>query len=264
MVRFAHLLLASLASARAAAPFCTAENNTDYYIPNQGKSGETPSAAACCALCRGGAPSPVLPPGPRFTPFYSWTSAGDCYCKPSTGGRRASQGTTSGSCGPAPPTPPPSPALPNYQGCVSAAARALPYCDMARPIAERVAWLVGNLSLAEKISRMYSCVDTCDTCACPIPRLDLPAFAYLLEANTAVAAVCLGPERCATVFPGPLGMGGSFNRTAWRAKGGVLGREVRAFNNHQGTRGLGPMTGLGDQQKAPQSRHCLSLNSHDN
>ena len=115
---------------------------------------------------------------------------------------------------------------------------------MSLSIDARVDSLVSALTLAEKATRMYSCVDQCDTCPCPVDRLGLPPFAYLLEANTGVAAKCLGPGRCATIFPGPLGMGGSFNRSVFRAKGRVLGREVRAFNNFQGTRNLGPMTGL--------------------
>jgi hypothetical protein len=115
---------------------------------------------------------------------------------------------------------------------------------MSLSVDARVDHLVSSLSLAEKVSRMYSCVDQCDTCPCPVDRLGLPPFAYLLEANTAVAAKCLGPGKCATVFPGPLGLGGSFNRSVFESKGHVLGREVRAFNNAQGVRNLGPMTGL--------------------
>ena len=64
-------------------------------------------------------------------------------------------------------------------------------------------------------------------------------YAYLVETNTAVAAVCLGPDACATVFPGPMGVGASFNRTAWKTKGAVISTDMRAFNNHYGKRGLG-------------------------
>jgi beta-glucosidase len=114
---------------------------------------------------------------------------------------------------------------------------------MSLPISERVADLVGSMNLTEKVSRMYSCEDTCDTCPCAVPRLGLPAYAYLLEVNTAVAAVCL-EKRCATIFSGPTGVGAAFNRTAWQQKGDVISTEVRAFNNHGGTRGLGPYTGI--------------------
>lgn len=218
-------------------------------IPNGHPSSTQPNASACCDFCTsgGGPRSPVLPPGGRpYTPFFTFNSNGNgCYCKPSQGERRTGPGLTSGACGPAPPPPPPAPPPgPNYQGCTTEAAKAQPYCNMSLSIDARVDSLVSALTLAEKATRMYSCVDQCDTCPCPVDRLGLPPFAYLLEANTGVAAKCLGPGRCATIFPGPLGMGGSFNRSVFRAKGRVLGREVRAFNNFQGTRNLGPMTGL--------------------
>ena len=48
----------------------------------------------------------------------------------------------------------------------------------------------------------------------------------------------------ATVFPGPMGVGASFNRTAWSTKGEVISTEMRAFNNHYGKRGLGHYTGI--------------------
>jgi beta-glucosidase-like glycosyl hydrolase len=100
------------------------------------------------------------------------------------------------------------------------------------------------MTLAEKVSRMYSCRDDCDTCPCAVDRVGLPPYAYLLEANTAVAAVCLGPNKCATVFSGPNGLAGSFNRSVWEQKGKVLSYEVRGFANHGGKRGLGKLTGI--------------------
>jgi hypothetical protein len=235
------------AAAAAAPPSCTFIHGVDFFIPNGQPSDSTPNASACCDLCRGTGPaSPVLPPVKKFWPYFTWNANGNgCYCKPSEGSRRNGSGLVSGACGPAPSPPPgpPPPHRPNYQGCVSATAKRHPYCNITLPIEARVDALVNSLSLAEKVSRMYSCVETCDTCPCPVARVGLPAFAYLLEANTAVAAKCLGP-RCATVFPSPLGLAGSFNRSTFRNKGQVLGREVRAFNNAQGTRNLGPMTGL--------------------
>ena len=92
-------------------------------------------------------------------------------------------------------------------------------------------------------SRMYSCVDQCDTCPCAVPRVGLPTYAYLVEVNTAVAAVCL-KGKCATVFSGALGLAASFNRTVWKQKGDVISTEMRAFSNHGGKRGLGKETGL--------------------
>ena len=121
--------------------------------------------------------------------------------------------------------------------------QALPYCNATASIDERVASLIQSLNLTEKASRMYSCRPNCDTCPCSIPRIGLPPYAYLVEVNTAVAAVCL-EHRCATVFSGPLGLAASFNRTVWSQKGQVISTELRAFSNHGGKRGLGQHTGV--------------------
>ena len=80
--------------------------------------------------------------------------------------------------------------------------------------------------------------------------IGLPPYFWLTEANTAVAATCYTePWRCSTTFAGPMNMGASFNRTSWELKGGVLGTEMRAFNNlawHRQNRGdLVGLTGFG-------------------
>ena len=41
------------------------------------------------------------------------------------------------------------------------------------------------------------------------------------QANTAAASTCVGKYQCATNFPGPTGLGASFNRALWAAKGEV-------------------------------------------
>ena len=38
-----------------------------------------------------------------------------------------------------------------------------------------------------------------------------------------------GKERCPTSFPGPNFLGATFNRSSWRAMGGVIGRELRSL-----------------------------------
>ena len=88
-------------------------------------------------------------------------------------------------------------ALPNYHGCQLTLARSQPYCNVSLSIEVRVSSLIKSLTLEEKISRLYSCVPNCDTCPCAVDRVGLVPYAYLLEANTAVAAVCLGEDRCA-------------------------------------------------------------------
>ena len=52
-----------------------------------------------------------------------------------------------------------------------------------------------------------------------------------------MAAQCLGPNQCATVFPGPTGLGASFNRDLWTKKGEVMSTELRAFANARWYRG---------------------------
>ena len=63
-------------------------DGVDFYIPNGAPSSTEPNASACCDYCRGanGPVSPVLPPGRRFSPFFTWNSNGNgCYCKPNQG-----------------------------------------------------------------------------------------------------------------------------------------------------------------------------------
>ena len=126
-------------------------------------------------------------------------------------------------------------AVPNYKGCENAVSRALPYCDTSLSVDERLSWLLGNLSLAEKIatiSPQRALGDTCGTHTAGKASIGLPDYFWLTETNSAVFSTCLGqPWRCPTTFIGPLGMGASFNRTSWKQKGGVLGRELRAFYN---------------------------------
>jgi len=125
--------------------------------------------------------------------------------------------------------------VPNYKGCENAISRALPYCDTSLSVDERVSWLMANLSLAEKIatiSPQRALGDTCGTHTAGKASVGLPDYFWLTETNSAVFSTCLGqPWRCPTTFIGPLGMGASFNRTSWKQKGGVLGRELRAFYN---------------------------------
>ena len=118
-------------------------------------------------------------------------------------------------------------------------AKALPYCDTAKTIDERVDWLVDNLTLVEKvraISPQPYLGETCGVHTCGKPSIGLPNYFWLTETNTAVAATCYHGDpvklyHCSTTFVGPLNMGASFNRTSWRLKGDVLGTEMRAFNN---------------------------------
>jgi len=124
--------------------------------------------------------------------------------------------------------------LPSYQACANAVALTLPYCNTSLSFEARLQDLLGRLSVPQKISMISPQPQLGDTCGVhtnTIPELGLPQYYWLVETNTGVASACLAPGQCATTFSGPLGMGASFNRTSWRLKGQVLGREMRAYNN---------------------------------
>lgn len=133
--------------------------------------------------------------------------------------------------------------LPNFHGCVDAAARALPYCDTSLSFERRALDLRSRLTLDEKvamISPQPQLGGTCSDHTAGKPEIGLPDWSWLTETNTAVAGACLSEDKCATTFSGPLGMAASFNTSSWRLKGGVLGTEMRAFNNlgwHRGNPG---------------------------
>jgi hypothetical protein len=118
-----------------------------------------------------------------------------------------------------------------------------PFCDASRPIAERVANLVSLLTLDEKIGFLsadnHTHVDACNMMSSGCIRLGVPPYMHLVETNTAVASTCLGPNKCSTNYPGPPGLGASFNRSLWRAKGHAMGEEMRAFNNLRWYRATG-------------------------
>lgn len=115
---------------------------------------------------------------------------------------------------------------PLYHGCLDNVSRALPYCNLSLSDEERVSDILARLSLDEKaalLSGTKSPFCTCDTK--PIDRIGLPAYLWLTETNSAIKG------KGTTVFIGPLGMGASFNRSSWWAKGDVVSSEVRATNN---------------------------------
>ena len=129
---------------------------------------------------------------------------------------------------------------PNYQGCIDAKAKALPYCDTTKSHEDRANDLLSRLTLEEKIAMISPqprLGNLCATHTAGCARLGLPDWMWLVETNTAVAAKCLGPGRCTTTFNGPMGMGASFNRSSWYLKGSVLGSEMRAIANANGRRG---------------------------
>ena len=127
--------------------------------------------------------------------------------------------------------------IPHGQACQSAATQILPFCNPSLSIADRVFDLVGRLNLTEKYFLMGTMPGT-DMCAGVdrgVDRLDIPPISNLIECTGAVSSNCYvdstGTSYCPTVFPAPLSIAASFNRTLMRLKGTVTGQEARAFNN---------------------------------
>lgn len=140
--------------------------------------------------------------------------------------------------------------LPNWKGCATKLARSFPYCDASLSIDQRVDALLANLTLDETITMISPQPKLGEACGDHTggkSSIGLPPYFWLTETNTAVAARCIPSEKwkCPTTFIGPMGMGSSFNRTSWRAKGIVFGKELRAFNNLAWTRhASGDLVGL--------------------
>lgn len=63
-------------------------------------------------------------------------------------------------------------------------------------------------------------------------------YAYI-STRLAGCMVCCGWWRLPWCDAGPTGLGASFNRKMWAAKGKVLSTEMRAFSNANGHRGMG-------------------------
>jgi beta-glucosidase-like glycosyl hydrolase len=127
--------------------------------------------------------------------------------------------------------------LPHGAACLTPATASLPFCDPSQPTAARIADLVSRLTVSEKIG-LLGTLPNSDTCAgldAGVPRLDIPALSNLIECTGSVSSNCFvdtdGSYSCPTVFPSPLAVAASFNRSLMRLRGAVTGMEARAFNN---------------------------------
>ncbi len=96
----------------------------------------------------------------------------------------------------------------------------LPYLDPTKPIPQRVADLVGRMTLEEKASQMMNH-------ASAIPRLNVPEYDWWNEALHGV----LAPNQPATVFPEPIGLAASFNTDLIHRMAEAIGDEGRVNYN---------------------------------
>ena len=121
------------------------------------------------------------------------------------------------------PVPPPKKKAEMINPCINASSvhAKQKWCDAALPIDERVADMVGRMTLAEKIANM-------DTGGAPIATLGLSKYNWWSEASTGVAS---GRDTQTTKFAFPITTGMAFNRTLWQMTGRQIGREARAMMN---------------------------------
>lgn len=133
-------------------------------------------------------------------------------------------------------------AAPHGYACIDPPINGLPFCDNKNTIASRVADLLSRMERADKMNLLASKPGT-DMCGAQdqgVTSLGMPPVINLMEANSGVSAACYVDENqipyCPTIFPAPLSLAASFNRTLFTQKGEVVGREARAFNNLNATR----------------------------
>ena len=132
-------------------------------------------------------------------------------------------------------------ALPKYmyQECISPTARTYQYCNASLSHVDRVEALIGVMNIEEKIASLApdpSVGHDCNVVTKRVPRLGLGRFMWLTETNSQANSVCLNGTRCATAFPGQLGLASSFNRSVWYGKGDVISTELRGLYNSGGKR----------------------------
>jgi len=100
------------------------------------------------------------------------------------------------------------------------------FCDASKTVAERVEWMVTNMTSDELIATVLKQ---------PVGRLDIPG--YNMWAIEALHGVRLWPERCpfpdkcTTIFPTASTSSRAFNKTLWRAIGAAMGTEGRVLWN---------------------------------
>ena len=164
--------------------------------------------------------------------------------------------------------------VPTSHGCLARDVRGLPFCDPTLSTADRVADLVSRLTLAEKIGLTGADLSkdgSCDTKDAGVKRLDVPPMQWLVETNSMAASSCYN-NSCATSFPSAQNLAASFNRSAFFAKGAVVGLEMRALNNLQWHRADGipdslqSLSGFGpdiNQPRDPRNGRAGELPTED-
>ena len=118
----------------------------------------------------------------------------------------------------------------NFPECGTPPLEGTPICDTTLPNAQRADWLIGQLSVSEKVSRLQSINPA-------VMRFGLPSYNWWNEALHGLMNVhginftSSGPFSCATSFPQIIGMGATFDRVLVHRMAQVVSDEGRAFSN---------------------------------
>jgi len=133
--------------------------------------------------------------------------------------------------------------IPHGHACVDDYSASLPFCDASLPKEIRIQNIIDQLTLDEKLGLIGPdpLYNTCAFRDFGVPRLGIPSYTHLMEVNTAVASSCVAQDHCVTTFAAPATLAATFNSTVWRRKGEVIGSEIRALNNIDWHRAVGPI-----------------------
>lgn len=195
-------------------------------------NGQTPPGQ--CLTASAGGHVAMLPIGPQCL-LLSLQGSGK-NAKLVVAGPAAAKGKCLDSAPPPAPTPPgPPPAPPAYAGvtCKDPKFMHAAYCDKDLPISERVAAIVSNMTVYEKIYMT-------DNGNPGIGRLGIRPFQFGegLHGVDANCGMIVGePDQfgertgCPTSYPSGIAEGATFNKSLWLAVGAADGREGRALHN---------------------------------
>ena len=241
--RIAALLFLLLGGRCAVASTATCGASSPGVVIGTGGTKYTVEAeSSCCSRCLADPEclSYTFDGPPSNTCYVKDNAVGTAPCKSDHPNCTSSLRGSGPAPSPSSPTPAPGPAgVPNGQGCLTAAARALPYCNTSLSLDARVQDLAARLSVEELAARLTS-----NSLTPAVDAVGLPAFNYRVEAIHGLEAYCIALDAtgdgerqriiCPTYFPSSQGMAASFNRSVFANFGAVVGREARIWANLHG------------------------------
>jgi len=177
--------------------------NSDYHHQT------TSDAGACCDLCAADTQCKAFTFVSEPGTYHNY-----CYLKDNAEDQGAQDNRTSG----VPPGVGPTP--PRGYACTSESSQE--WCDVSRPVAERVAALTAALTLEEKAAQLQA------RSSVAVPRLGLPSFCW---GQNVIDRVYAATGHETTHFPIPAAMGAAWNDSAVEAMAQVFATEARSLFN---------------------------------